>query len=56
MGISLIDATTPRACDLARYGVIKLSISDVIAARADWPEYLARRRAEFEAECGTSAT
>jgi hypothetical protein len=48
-GISLIDATTPRACDLKHCGVIKLAIADVIAARADWPGYLARRKAECEA-------
>jgi hypothetical protein len=45
MGISLIDATTPRTCDLKHCGVIRLSIDDVIAARADWPGYLARREA-----------
>jgi hypothetical protein len=55
-GISLINATTPRACDLAHCGVIKLSIGDVIAARADWPQYLARRKAEFESGCGKPAT
>jgi hypothetical protein len=49
-GISLIDATTPRTCDLKYCGVIKLAIDDVIAARADWPGYLARRKAELEAE------
>ena len=49
-GISLIDATTPRACSIGHCAVIKLSIADVIAARADWPAYLARRKAEFEAE------
>ena len=31
-------------------GVIKLSIADVIAARANWPTYLAHRKAESEAE------
>jgi hypothetical protein len=49
-GISLIDATAPRACSIGHCGVIKLSISDVIAARADWPAYLARRKFEFEAD------
>jgi hypothetical protein len=44
-GISLIDATTPRACSVGHCGVIKLSVADVIAARADWPAYLARRMA-----------
>jgi hypothetical protein len=50
MGISLIDATTPRSCDLNHCGVIKLSVADVIAARADWRGYLARRTDEFAAE------
>ncbi|MEV6712719.1 hypothetical protein AB0M48_11835 [Lentzea sp. NPDC051208] len=49
-GISLIDATAPRACSLGHCGVIKLSIADVIAARANWPAYLTRRKAEFEAD------
>ncbi len=49
-GISLIDASAPRACSLSGCGVIKLSIADVVAARADWPAYLARRKADFEAE------
>lgn len=49
-GISLIDATSPRACSLSGCAVTKLSIADVIAARTDWPAYLARRKAEFEPE------
>jgi hypothetical protein len=49
-GISLIDATAPRACTIGHCGVIKLSIADVIAARADWPAYRARREAEVDAE------
>lgn len=49
-GVSLIDATAPRACSLGHCAVIKLSIADVIVARADWSAYLARRRAAFEAE------
>ncbi|WIX81788.1 hypothetical protein QRX50_14020 [Amycolatopsis carbonis] len=49
-GISLIDASDPRACSLSGCAVIKLSIADVLAARADWPTYLARRKAEFEAQ------
>jgi len=56
MGISLIDATAPRTCDLEHCGVIKLSIDDVNAARADWPAYLVRRTAEFEAEYDKPAT
>jgi hypothetical protein len=56
MGISLIDATTPRTCDLKHCGVIKLAISDVIAARTDWPGYLARRKEEFAGEQQQSLT
>ncbi|MFC8615021.1 hypothetical protein ACFT9M_01185 [Micromonospora purpureochromogenes] len=51
-GISLIDASSPRACSLSGCAVIKLSIADVIAARADWPAYQARRREEFAAQQG----
>ncbi len=50
LGISLIDASMPRACSIGHCAVIKLSINDVIAARDDWPTYLTRRKAEFEAE------
>jgi hypothetical protein len=49
-GISLIDATAPRACTIGHCGVIKLSIADVITARADWPAYRARREVEVDAE------
>jgi hypothetical protein len=48
-GISLIDASMPRACSIAHCGVIKLSIHDVITARTDWSTHLKRRRAEFDA-------
>jgi hypothetical protein len=47
-GVSLIDATEPRACSLSGCAVIKLSIADVRAARADWPAYRAHRQAEFD--------
>jgi hypothetical protein len=50
MGISLIDASSPRTCDLKHCGVIKLSINDVIAARTDWRSYLAHREEQFAAE------
>jgi hypothetical protein len=30
--------------------VTRLTIEDVIAARADWLAYLARRKAEFDGE------
>jgi hypothetical protein len=49
-GISLIDATAPRACSISHCGVIKLSIDAVIDARADWTTYLATRKAEFESQ------
>ena len=52
MGISLIDTTAPRTCDLTHCGVIKLSVDDVNAARADWSGHPARRKAAFEAEHG----
>jgi hypothetical protein len=50
MGISLIDASSPRTCDLEHRGVIQLTIANVIAARADWPSYIARRNEEFAEE------
>lgn len=46
-GISLMDATAPRACSVKHCGVVKLSIDDVLAARHDWPAYVARRSAEI---------
>jgi hypothetical protein len=54
-GISLIDATAPRACSIGFCAVIKLSIGDVIAARTDWPTYLANRKAAFEQESASDA-
>jgi hypothetical protein len=45
-GISLIDATAPRACSISHCAVTKLSVADVITARTDWPAYLARRKVE----------
>lgn len=54
-GISLIDASMPRACSVALCGVIKLSIDDVVAARTDWPAYLDRGKAEFERGSGSEA-
>lgn len=49
-GVSLIDGTWPRSCSLDHCGVVKLPVDDVIAARADWNGYLARREREFTAE------
>jgi len=54
-GVSLIDATAPRACSLSHCGVVKLSITDVTAARADWPGYLARRKKELDTETRPTA-
>jgi hypothetical protein len=54
-GISLIDATMPRACSIGYCAVIKLCIDDVIAARADWPTYLTRRKNEFEQDAASDA-
>jgi len=51
-GISLLDASMPRGCSLTHCGVVALSIADVIAARADWPAYRARREEQFAAERG----
>jgi hypothetical protein len=49
-GISLIDASAPRACSLSGCAVVKLTITDVLEARADWPAYRARRQAEFPSQ------
>jgi len=49
-GISLIDATSPRSCSLIHCGVIKLTIAEVLEARADFPAYQARRKQEIDAE------
>lgn len=48
-GISLIDASSLRSCDLRHCGVVKLSVADVLAARGDWQGYLSDRQAEVEA-------
>jgi hypothetical protein len=47
MGISLIDASSPRTCDLKHCGVIKLAIDHVLTARADWAGWLRRREQEL---------
>jgi hypothetical protein len=49
-GISLIDATEPRACSIGFCGVIKLSVEDVIEARRDWPAYRLLRETEWNAD------
>lgn len=51
-GISLIDGTSPRSCDLVYCDVIKLSIAEVIEIKADWPGYVARRSEEYRLEGG----
>jgi hypothetical protein len=48
--LSLIDASSPRTCDLKHCGVVKLTIADVIAARAGGPSYMERRKREFADE------
>ena len=53
-GISLIDATAPRARALTHCGVIKLTIADVLEARDDFPAYQARRRQEIAAEASAT--
>jgi len=45
----------PRACSIGYCAVIKLSIDDVIAARANRPTYLARRKTEFEQDASSDA-
>jgi hypothetical protein len=54
-GVSLVDGSAPRACSIGHCAVVKLSVDDVIEARADWPAYQARRRAEFEADMARNA-
>jgi hypothetical protein len=49
-GISLLDASMPRSCSLDHCGVVKLSIEDVLAARADWPAYRERREREVQTD------
>jgi hypothetical protein len=49
-GISLIDGSYPRWCDIGGCGPVKLSIADVIAARTDWTTYLKHREAIAAAE------
>jgi hypothetical protein len=49
-GISLIDATAPRSCSLTHCGVIKLTITDVLEARDNFPAYQARRKQEIAAQ------
>lgn len=43
-GISLIDGSTPRTCDLRSCGVRILEVADVVEARRDHAAYLARRQ------------
>ncbi len=49
-GISLIDGSYPRWCDIGGCGPVKLSIADVIAARTDWTTYRKHREDMFAAE------
>jgi len=43
-GISLIDGSAPRTCDLDSCGVIPLTVSEVLAIRKDFDGYVQRRR------------
>ena len=43
MGISLIDATSPRSCSVVHCGPIKLTVADVLDARRDFDTYRHRR-------------
>jgi hypothetical protein len=47
-GISLIDGSAPRACDLENCGVEVLTVADVLAIRQDFDAYRARRSAEVD--------
>lgn len=47
-GISLIDATSPRTCDLANCGVVPLDVSAVLEARQNFPAYIDKRKREAD--------
>lgn len=49
-GISLIDGSSPRGCDLYHCDVIILSVEDLLAIRRDFDGYVARRTADLEAD------
>lgn len=49
-GISLIDASSSRTCDLQHCGVIPLTIPQVLEARRDFAAYVARRTLEDRSE------
>ncbi|MGY0540596.1 hypothetical protein ACW14X_24010 [Nocardioides sp. YJ-D4] len=49
-GISLIDGTAPRGCDLYYCDVIVLSVEDVLAIRHDFDGYVARRTADLDVD------
>jgi hypothetical protein len=46
-GISLIDGSAPRGCDLHHCGVEILTVSDVLEVRRDFDAYVARRMSEL---------
>lgn len=46
-GISLIDGSAPRGCDLQHRGVEILEVSDVLEIRRDFDGYVARRMSEL---------
>lgn len=47
-GISLIDGSAPRGCDLHHCGVEVLTVTDVLEIRRDFDAYVARRMAELD--------
>jgi hypothetical protein len=55
MGISLIDATSPRSCSVSHCGPIKLTVADVLDARPDFDVYR-HRRASSDASEGADPT
>lgn len=55
-GISLIDASMPRACSIGFCGVVRLSIEDVIEARSDWVAYAERRKAIWDGDGDAAGT
>lgn len=46
-GISLIDGSSPRNCDIVRCDVIPLTIEQVIEIKRNFPRYVERRRKEL---------
>jgi hypothetical protein len=45
-GISLIDGSAPRSCSVAHCGPVPMTLEEALAAKEDFPAYVARRTAE----------